>query len=43
MLYYRSLWSRENELTTEIDKWKVEVEKAERSLDHAIPGVSSPS
>ncbi|CAJ2633686.1 structural maintenance of chromosomes protein 3-like isoform X2 [Trifolium pratense] len=34
----KSLWSRENELTAEIDKWKVEVEKAERSLDHAIPG-----
>jgi hypothetical protein len=43
LLYYRSLWNQENELTAEIDKLRAEVEKAEKSLDHAIPGVSSPS
>ncbi|AET00002.1 structural maintenance of chromosomes protein [Medicago truncatula] len=35
----KSLWSRENELTAEIDKLRAEVEKTEKSLDHAIPGV----
>lgn len=39
---HRSLWSKENGLTSEIDKLKAEVEKAEKSLDHAIPGVSNP-
>ncbi|XP_057441576.1 structural maintenance of chromosomes protein 3-like [Lotus japonicus] len=34
----KSLWSKENELTAEIDKLRAEVEKAEKSLDHAIPG-----
>ncbi|XP_028806112.1 structural maintenance of chromosomes protein 3 [Neltuma alba] len=34
----KSLWARENGLTSEIDKLKAEVEKAEKSLDHAIPG-----
>ncbi|RDX67918.1 Structural maintenance of chromosomes protein 3 [Mucuna pruriens] len=33
-----SLWGKENELTAEIDKLRAEVEKAEKSLDHAIPG-----
>ena len=39
-MYCRSLWARENGLSSEIDKLKAEVEKAEKSLDHAIPGVS---
>ncbi|XP_020210832.1 structural maintenance of chromosomes protein 3-like [Cajanus cajan] len=39
----KSLWGKENELTSEIDKLRAEVEKAEKSLDHAIPGVSNPS
>ena len=43
MLLYRSLWGKENKLTAEIDKLRAEVEKAEKSLDHAIPGVSNPS
>ncbi|KAI9116787.1 hypothetical protein K1719_012153 [Acacia pycnantha] len=34
----KSLWARENGLSSEIDKLKAEVEKAEKSLDHAIPG-----
>ncbi|KAL2316967.1 hypothetical protein Fmac_030843 [Flemingia macrophylla] len=34
----KSLWNTENELTAEIDKLRAEVEKAEKSLDHAIPG-----
>ncbi|WJX64369.1 Structural maintenance of chromosomes protein 3, variant 2 [Trifolium repens] len=34
----KSLWNQENELTAEIDKLRAEVEKAEKSLDHAIPG-----
>lgn len=38
---YRSLWSKENELVAEIDRLKAEVEKAEKSLDHATPGVSN--
>jgi hypothetical protein len=42
-VYYRSLWSREKELTAEIDKLRAEVEKAEKSLNDTIPGVCSPS
>lgn len=38
---YRSLWSKESELVAEIDRLKAEVEKAEKSLDHATPGVSN--
>ncbi|KAJ4724659.1 Structural maintenance of chromosomes protein [Melia azedarach] len=34
----KSLWVKENELCAEIDKLKAEVEKAEKSLDHATPG-----
>ncbi|KAK6927481.1 RecF/RecN/SMC, N-terminal, partial [Dillenia turbinata] len=34
----RSLWTKENELSSEIDKLKAEVVKAEKSLDHATPG-----
>ncbi|KAJ0021665.1 hypothetical protein Pint_31711 [Pistacia integerrima] len=34
----KSLWVKESELCTEIDKLKAEVEKAEKSLDHATPG-----
>uniref|UniRef100_A0A0A0L0E5 Structural maintenance of chromosomes protein n=1 Tax=Cucumis sativus TaxID=3659 RepID=A0A0A0L0E5_CUCSA len=34
----KSLWSKENELVAEIDRLKAEVEKAEKSLDHATPG-----
>ena len=36
----RSLWEKESKLSAEIDKLKAEVEKAEKSLDHATPGVS---
>lgn len=35
----RSLWEKESKLSAEIDKLKAEVEKAEKSLDHATPGV----
>lgn len=34
----KSLWERENELSTEIEKLKSEVVKAEKNLDHATPG-----
>ncbi|KAH9699286.1 Structural maintenance of chromosomes protein 3 [Citrus sinensis] len=34
----KSLWVKESELCAEIDKLKAEVEKAEKSLDHATPG-----
>ncbi|KAK8641312.1 hypothetical protein V6N13_010725 [Hibiscus sabdariffa] len=34
----RSLWEKESKLSAEIDKLKTEVEKAEKSLDHATPG-----
>ncbi|KAG8371091.1 hypothetical protein BUALT_Bualt13G0050800 [Buddleja alternifolia] len=34
----KSLWGRENEITTEIERLKSEVVKAEKSLDHATPG-----
>ncbi|XP_047317733.1 structural maintenance of chromosomes protein 3 isoform X2 [Impatiens glandulifera] len=34
----KSLWGKENELSTEIDRLKTEVVKAEKSLDHATPG-----
>ncbi|KAK3205528.1 hypothetical protein Dsin_019574 [Dipteronia sinensis] len=34
----KSLWGKESELCVEIDKLKAEVEKAEKSLDHATPG-----
>lgn len=37
----RSLWDKESELSTQIDKWKAEVDKAEKNLDHATPGVSN--
>jgi len=40
LLYYRSLWRQENELTAIIDKGKVELEKAEKNLHCVIPGVS---
>lgn len=32
---------KESELCAEMDKLKAEVEKAEKSLDHATPGVSN--
>ncbi|GJW53867.1 structural maintenance of chromosomes protein 3 [Tanacetum coccineum] len=35
----RSLWGTESELTAEIERLKSEVVKAEKSLDHATPGV----
>lgn len=41
MLLFRSLWGRESELTAEIEQLKTEVAKAEKSLDHATPGVSA--
>ncbi|KAF8406985.1 hypothetical protein HHK36_006106 [Tetracentron sinense] len=34
----KSLWEKESELSTEIDKLTAEVVKAEKSLDHATPG-----
>jgi structural maintenance of chromosome 3 (chondroitin sulfate proteoglycan 6) len=34
------LWKKESELSAEIDKLRTEVDKAEKSLDHATPGVS---
>lgn len=34
----KSLWTRETELITEIERLKAEVVKAEKSLDHATPG-----
>ncbi|KAM1807379.1 hypothetical protein ACFX11_030402 [Malus domestica] len=34
----KSLWRKETELSTEIEKLRTEVEKAEKSLDHATPG-----
>lgn len=34
----KSLWTQETELTTEIERLKAEVVKAEKSLDHATPG-----
>ncbi|KAK7354274.1 hypothetical protein VNO80_19733 [Phaseolus coccineus] len=34
----KSLWTKENEIIAEIDKLRAEVEKAEKNLDHAIPG-----
>lgn len=40
---FRSLWGKESELSAEIDKLKTEVVKAEKSLDHATPGVSDSS
>lgn len=38
---FRSLWGRESELSSEIDRLKSEVVKAEKNLDHATPGVSA--
>ncbi|KAJ8767728.1 hypothetical protein K2173_020668 [Erythroxylum novogranatense] len=32
------LWTKESALSSEIDKLRTEVEKAEKSLDHATPG-----
>ncbi|KAK9141612.1 hypothetical protein Syun_011012 [Stephania yunnanensis] len=34
----KSLWAQESDLSAELDKLKVEVTKAEKSLDHATPG-----
>lgn len=34
----KSLWAKESELSSEIDKLKAEAVKAEKSLDHATPG-----
>ncbi|KAF5447344.1 hypothetical protein F2P56_032902 [Juglans regia] len=34
----KSLWGKESELSSEIDKLITEVEKGEKSLDHATPG-----
>ena len=41
--FFRSLWGKESELSAEIDKLKTEAIKAEKSLDHATPGVSNSS
>ncbi|KAK3027362.1 hypothetical protein RJ639_040961, partial [Escallonia herrerae] len=35
----KSLWGKESELSAEIEHLKTEVMKAEKSLDHATPGV----
>ncbi|KAK2982874.1 hypothetical protein RJ640_009716 [Escallonia rubra] len=35
----KSLWGKESELSAEIENLKTEVMKAEKSLDHATPGV----
>ncbi|OVA00519.1 RecF/RecN/SMC [Macleaya cordata] len=34
----KSLWEKESDLSSEIDKLKADVVKAEKSLDHATPG-----
>lgn len=34
----KKLWKQENQLTSEIDRLKSEIVKAEKSLDHAAPG-----
>lgn len=34
------MWAKESELSSEIDKMKAEVDRAEKNLDHATPGVS---
>ncbi|KAL5994618.1 hypothetical protein ACLOJK_024671 [Asimina triloba] len=34
----KSLWKKESDLSSEIDRMKAEVVKAEKSLDHATPG-----
>lgn len=34
----KKLWKQENDSTSEIDKLKTEIMKAEKSLDHAAPG-----
>lgn len=41
LILFRSLWKKESELTAEIDRLKADVVKAEKSLDHATPGVSN--
>ncbi|XP_024176770.1 structural maintenance of chromosomes protein 3 [Rosa chinensis] len=35
---HNTLWKKETELSAEIEKLRTEVEKAEKSLDHATPG-----
>ncbi|RWW27900.1 hypothetical protein BHE74_00004916 [Ensete ventricosum] len=39
-LCFRSLWNEEANLSAEIDKLRSELIKAQKSLDHATPGVS---
>lgn len=34
----KKLWKQENDLTSDVDKLKTEIMKAEKSLDHAAPG-----
>ncbi|KAJ7531678.1 hypothetical protein O6H91_14G053900 [Diphasiastrum complanatum] len=34
----KKLWKEENDLTTELEKLKIDIVKAEKSLDHAAPG-----
>lgn len=41
-LIFRSLWEKEKDLSSEIGRLQSEVVKAEKSLDHATPGVSTP-
>lgn len=36
------MWAKESELSAEIDKKKAIVDRAEKNLDHATPGVSNP-
>lgn len=41
--FARSLWKQENDLMSEVEKLKMDLGKAEKSLDHAAPGVSKPA
>lgn len=43
LIICRALWGKESEISAEIEKLKSEVIKAEKSLDHATPGVSARS
>jgi structural maintenance of chromosome 3 (chondroitin sulfate proteoglycan 6) len=38
-IIYRKLWKKENDTTSDIEKLKAEIMKAEKNLDHAAPGV----
>jgi len=40
-LSFRSLWKKEGDLSAEIDRLRSDLVKAQKSLDHATPGVSN--